>query len=104
MAMVDNHFLVSTTEQLLAGVPLTLELTLLSVVLGAVLAFILALMRISGHAWLDLPARCYAFVFRGRRCWCSYSSSITAWRNSRLFATASCGPSCASHPGARSWP
>lgn len=65
MAMVDNHFLVSTTEQLLAGVPLTLELTLLSVVLGAVLAFILALMRISGHAWLDLPARCYAFVFRG---------------------------------------
>lgn len=65
MPMVDIHFLVATTKELLAGVPLTLELTVLSVVLGAVLALILALMRISGHAWLDLPARCYAFVFRG---------------------------------------
>jgi len=63
--MMDGHFMASTAVDLLAGVPLTLELTCLSVGLGAVLAFVLALMRISRWMVLDLPARCYAFVFRG---------------------------------------
>jgi octopine/nopaline transport system permease protein len=52
-------------RQLLAGVPLTLELALLATVLGGVLALILALMRASGIAILDAVARFYVFAFRG---------------------------------------
>ena len=61
----DGAFLAATAAALLKGVPLTLELALLSVSLGLVLAFALALMRVSGVAALDLPARLYGFVFRG---------------------------------------
>ena len=62
---IDGTFLLATALGLLKGIPLTLELAFLSVALGAVLAFILALMRISRRPWLDLPARFYSFVFRG---------------------------------------
>jgi octopine/nopaline transport system permease protein len=62
---IDGGFLVSSMVRLLAGVPLTLELSFLSVALGVALGFILALMRISGQPWLDLPARFYGFLFRG---------------------------------------
>ena len=61
----ELDFLASTCIDLLKGIPLTLQLAFLSVTLGAVLAFILALMRISGVLPLDLVARLYAFVFRG---------------------------------------
>lgn len=63
--MIDLGFLVSTLVGLLGGVPLTLQLTALSVAIGAVFAFGLALMRLSGRRWLDWPARAYVFVFRG---------------------------------------
>ncbi len=58
-------FLASTCLDLLKGIPLTLQLAFLSVTLGAALAFILALMRVSGIASLDLAARLYSFIFRG---------------------------------------
>jgi octopine/nopaline transport system permease protein len=54
-----------TFEKLLAGVPLTLQLALLSTALGAAIALPLAAMRVSGIALLDAPARLYVFAFRG---------------------------------------
>ena len=57
-------FMLDTLRQLLAGVPMTLELALASVALGAVLAGVLALLTRAGSfaAWF---ARAYIFVFRG---------------------------------------
>ncbi|WP_158747313.1 ABC transporter permease [Acidisphaera sp. L21] len=57
-------FIADTLLQLLAGVPMTLELTAISVSAGAILAGVLALLtRLGGPAsWI---ARGYIFVFRG---------------------------------------
>lgn len=57
-------FLAETTEKLLAGVPLTLELTFISVGLGAMLAMLLAVLRasVTTGAWL---VRFYVFGLRG---------------------------------------
>ena len=65
LMLIDGQFLFATAADLLKGIPLTLELAFLSVVLGAGLALVLALMQISRRPWLDLPARFYSFVFRG---------------------------------------
>jgi octopine/nopaline transport system permease protein len=56
------------TEAFLAmmgGVPLTLQLAASAIACGAVLALLLALMRLSGVTALDWIARLYIFVFRG---------------------------------------
>lgn len=50
---------------LLNGVPVTLELVGLALLLGAVVAFATALARLSGNPVLDWLARAYIFVFRG---------------------------------------
>ena len=57
-------FLADTMVKLLAGVPLTLELTFISVGMGAVLAVLLAVLRASVAigAWL---VRLYVFALRG---------------------------------------
>jgi octopine/nopaline transport system permease protein len=62
---MDLAFMAETFVKLLEGVPLTLKLAFSSVALGAVLAMLLALMRMSGIAPLDWFARLYVFVFRG---------------------------------------
>lgn len=62
---MDFAFLRETVLLLLSGVPLLLQLAFFSITAGAVLAVLLALMRLSGHPALDLPARSYVFVFRG---------------------------------------
>ncbi|NTA19605.1 octopine ABC transporter permease OccM [Agrobacterium tumefaciens] len=61
----DPAFLWQTFVALLSGIPLALQLAVFSVALGTVLAFGLALMRVSRLWWLDLPARFYIFAFRG---------------------------------------
>ncbi|WOC15638.1 ABC transporter permease [Pseudochrobactrum sp. MP213Fo] len=48
-----------------AGIPLTLKLASSAILLGAMLALVLALMRLSGIRVLDWIARIYVFVFRG---------------------------------------
>ncbi|MFK3666721.1 ABC transporter permease [Ochrobactrum teleogrylli] len=56
------------TESFLAmmgGVPLTLQLAAISIVCGAILALLFAMMRLSGIKVLDWFARLYVFVFRG---------------------------------------
>jgi octopine/nopaline transport system permease protein len=62
---VDFDFLRQTILLLLSGVPLLLQLAFFSIAAGAVLAVLLALMRLSGNPVLDYSARSYVFVFRG---------------------------------------
>jgi octopine/nopaline transport system permease protein len=62
---MDLAFLGNTIAQLLGGVPLLLQLAAFSILAGAGLAVLLALMRLSGNPLLDWPARGYVFVFRG---------------------------------------
>ena len=62
---MDFEFLRETLLLLLSGVPLLLQLAFFSIAAGAVLAVLLALMRLSGNPVLDLAARSYVFVFRG---------------------------------------
>ncbi|MCW3474343.1 ABC transporter permease [Limobrevibacterium gyesilva] len=61
---MDFAFLIDTMQKLLAGVPLTLELTFVSVAIGAALAVLLAVLRASflPCEWL---VRAYVFVLRG---------------------------------------
>ncbi|WP_128095028.1 ABC transporter permease [Brucella pituitosa] len=77
MSFLDLPFMFDSFVQLCRGIPLTLQLMALSVISGAVLATILATMRLSGNLVLDLIARGYIFVLRGTRCWSSSTSSIT---------------------------
>ncbi|HWT63300.1 MAG TPA: ABC transporter permease [Ochrobactrum sp.] len=51
--------------QMISGVPLTLQLAASSIIFGAILALLFAMMRLSGIAVLDWIARLYVFVFRG---------------------------------------
>ncbi|SED91984.1 amino acid ABC transporter membrane protein 2, PAAT family [Rhizobiales bacterium GAS191] len=62
---MDFAFLIETTRSLLGGVPLTLQLAVLSTALGAVIALVLALMRLSKIGPLAWAAQLYVFVFRG---------------------------------------
>lgn len=65
MNFLDLPFMFDSFFQLCRGIPLTLQLMALSVINGAVLATILATMRLSGNLILDLIARGYIFVLRG---------------------------------------
>jgi octopine/nopaline transport system permease protein len=62
---MDFAFMRETFLRLMEGVPLTLNLAFTSVALGAVIAMLLALMRMSRITPLDWLARGYVFVFRG---------------------------------------
>jgi octopine/nopaline transport system permease protein len=62
---MDFAFMRDSFFTLLGGVPLTLNLAFMSVALGAILAMLLALMRMSGLKVFDWPAQAYVFVFRG---------------------------------------
>lgn len=62
---MDAHFLGDTIATLLSGTPLTLQLAFFSIAAGAVLAVLLALMRLSVSPVFDGIARAYVFVFRG---------------------------------------
>ncbi|MEN3930592.1 ABC transporter permease [Microvirga sp. W0021] len=62
---MDTSFTYETFVRLLGALPLTLQLAAIGISIGAFFAMILALMRVSGYAILDWPARAYVFVFRG---------------------------------------
>lgn len=62
---MDFAFAWETFLILLPAVPLTLQLALHSIALGAVLALVLALCRLSGSPFVEWPARAYIFAFRG---------------------------------------
>ena len=62
---MDWPFLEEAFVSLIGALPLTIELAVTSICLGAILALLLALARLSGIAALDWFARLYVFVFRG---------------------------------------
>jgi octopine/nopaline transport system permease protein len=62
---MDINFLYSTMIQLLAALPVTLELFVLSVALGLVLALGMVWLRLSRNVLLSGFARAYIFIFRG---------------------------------------
>lgn len=62
---MDPRFIYDSFVQLLAGVPLTLELTTLAFAFGLLLAVSIALMQVSGLRILLIPARAYVFAIRG---------------------------------------
>ncbi|MBD9372737.1 ABC transporter permease [Rhizobium sp. ARZ01] len=62
---MDFSFLSETFLNLLSGVPLTLNLALVSTAFGAVLAVLLTLMRLSSLRPVGWVAQFYVFVFRG---------------------------------------
>jgi octopine/nopaline transport system permease protein len=62
---MDPRFVYNSFVQLLAGVPLTLELTAFAFSLGLLLAVLISLMQISGFWILRAPASVYVFAIRG---------------------------------------
>jgi octopine/nopaline transport system permease protein len=62
---MNLQFYTEAFFQMMSGVPLTLQLAASSIVFGAILALLFAMMRLSGVAVLDWIARLYVFVFRG---------------------------------------
>lgn len=65
MNVIDLSFIYDAFISLCSGIPLALQLMALSVLSGAVLATVLAAMRLSDWVPLDFIARFYIFVFRG---------------------------------------
>lgn len=62
---MELSFIRDSFVQLLAGAPLTLELTAIAFAIGVVLAMLLALMRLSRFAVIRGAADAYVFVIRG---------------------------------------
>lgn len=62
---MDPRFVYDSFVQLIAGVPLTLELTIFAFSLGLLLAVLISLMQISGFWILRAPASVYVFAIRG---------------------------------------
>lgn len=61
----QTPFYLDTIQRLLAGVPLTLQLTALSLLFGGAFALVLAVMSQSHLRPVSALARAYVFVFRG---------------------------------------
>lgn len=65
LSFMTHSFAYEALMEMLQGVPLTLQLSFISLGLGGVLALGLALMRISGIPLLEWPVRGYVALFRG---------------------------------------
>jgi octopine/nopaline transport system permease protein len=101
---VDLTFLRDTILALLSGVPLLLQLAFYSIAAGAVLAVLLALMRLSGTPALDWIASGYVFVFRGTPLLVQIFLIYYGPRAVSRYPRQHCrGPFCASRTGARCW-
>jgi octopine/nopaline transport system permease protein len=62
---MDFSFFADIAPKLLAGLPLTLQLAALSILFGAILAFVLALARRLENPVIDWPIRSFVALFRG---------------------------------------
>jgi len=62
---MDIQLIIDSIPKMLVGLGLTLQLMIVSAILGTILAVILLLMRISGKWFLVWPATVYIYVFRG---------------------------------------
>ncbi len=61
----DFALIVTSLPKILQGLGLTLNLLVVSTLLGLALAVGILLMRLSGRAWLVWPAKAYIYFFRG---------------------------------------
>jgi len=61
----DLNLILDSLPRMLAGLGVTLQLLLVSGLLGLILAILLLLMRISGKFYLDWVAQVYIYIFRG---------------------------------------
>ena len=61
----DLDLILQSLPLMLAGFGVTLQLLLVSGILGLILAILLLLMRISGKFYLDWLAQVYIYIFRG---------------------------------------
>ena len=61
----DLDLILQSLPLMLAGFGVTLQLLLVSGILGLILAILLLLMRISGKFYLDWVAQVYIYIFRG---------------------------------------
>jgi octopine/nopaline transport system permease protein len=62
---MDIAFMFETLQTLLAALPMTLALFVLSVFFGGLLALVIVWMRVSGNAIARKFAKSYIFIFRG---------------------------------------
>ncbi|WP_448954847.1 ABC transporter permease [Labrys neptuniae] len=62
---MDITLLLTSTVTLASGIPLTLLLTFVSLLVGFALSVPLAFMRASSRRWLSLPVPAYTYVLRG---------------------------------------
>lgn len=62
---MDLELLLISTMTLASGIPLTLILTLASLVIGLLLSVPLAFLRASGNRYASVPVLAYTYVFRG---------------------------------------
>ena len=62
---MDFQVIIESMPKFLEGLALTLELTVVALLLGAILAIPLAVMRVSKNRFLWMPVYGYAFFFRG---------------------------------------
>ncbi len=61
----DLHLILKSLPLMLSGIGITLQLLLVSALLGLMLAIVLLLMRLSGKFYLDWLAQVYIYIFRG---------------------------------------
>jgi octopine/nopaline transport system permease protein len=62
---VNVDLILESIPAMMEGFGVTLQLLVVSGLLGLILAIILLLMRISGKFYLDWPAQVYIYIFRG---------------------------------------
>jgi octopine/nopaline transport system permease protein len=62
---MDISFMAEAFLELLSGLPLTIQLTVLATCTGAILGLLMAFMRMSEHVALRAVAQGYIFIFRG---------------------------------------
>ena len=63
--IIDFSLILKSIPYVLSGLPYTLGISLLSFMVGNILAIILAFMRMSQKPWLKYPARVYISIMRG---------------------------------------
>ena len=61
----DLNLIFDSLPKMLAGFGVTLQLLVVSGLLGLILAILLLLMRLSGKFYLDWVAQVYIYIFRG---------------------------------------
>lgn len=61
----DISLILDSLPRILQGLGLTLNLLVVSTLIGLVIALLILLMRLSGRVWLVWPAKGYIYFFRG---------------------------------------